>query len=244
MPSKLMPSASAIELMVLAVNMPPHAPSPGHAARSISPSSSWLIVPAAQAPIASNTVVMSMFLPLCTPGNVLPLYTNTLGKLSRAAAISIPGMLLSQPARPMKPSKRSACTTVSTLSVITSRLTKLARIPSWPMLMPSLTVIVPNSSATPPLARTPFFALSAKRRSDALHGVTSFHDEAMPIWGFCQSSSVSPTARNIARAAAFWFPSVTSRLRGLTSTGVSVGLVITTKATCAGYAADFTGFRR
>ena len=202
-PSKLMPSASAIELIVLAVNMPPHAPSPGQAARSISPSSSWVIVPAAQAPIASNTVVMSMFFPSCTPGNVDPLYTNTLGRFRRAAAISIAGMLLSHPARPTKPSKRSACTTVSTLSVITSRLTSDARMPSCPMLMPSLTVIVPNSSATPPEARTPFFALSARRRSDMLQGVTSFHAEAIPICGFSQSSSVRPTARNIARAAAF-----------------------------------------
>jgi hypothetical protein len=36
-----------------------------------------------------------------------------------------------------------------------------------------------------------------------LHGVTSFHALAMPICGFPQSSSVIPTARNIARAAAF-----------------------------------------
>jgi hypothetical protein len=71
------------------------------------------------------------------------------------------------------------------------------------MLIPSLTVMVPNSSATPPLARTPFFALSASRRNEALHGVTSFHDDAIPICGFCQSASVRPTARNIARAAAF-----------------------------------------
>jgi hypothetical protein len=39
-------------------------------------------------------------------------------------------------------------------------------------------------------------------------------------------------------------PSVTSRLRGLISTGVSEGLVISIKATCASYAADFTGLRR
>ena len=38
-PGNDMPIASAIELIVLAVNMPPHAPSPGHALRSISPSS-------------------------------------------------------------------------------------------------------------------------------------------------------------------------------------------------------------
>ena len=54
-----------------------------------------------------------------------------------------------------------------------------------------------------------------------LHGVISFHDDAMPTCGFSQSSSVSPTARSIERDAAFWMPSVTSRERGLISTLVS-----------------------
>ena len=224
-PGKLIPIASAIDDIVLAVNMPPHAPSPGHAARSISVSSSSVIVPAAHAPTASNTVVISMLLPLYTPGMVEPLYTNTLAKFKRAAAINMAGMDLSQPASPTKPSKRSPCTTVSTLSVITSRETKLARIPSCPIEIPSDTVMVPNSSATPPASRTPAFADSASRRNDMLHGVTSFHADAIPICGFTQSSSVRPTARNMARAAAFWMPSVTSRLRGLISMGVPVGSV-------------------
>ena len=129
-PGRLIPNASAIEDMVLAVNMPPHAPSPGHAARSISVSSPSVMVPAAHAPTASNTVVMSMLLPLYTPGMVLPLYTNTLARFNRAAAMSIAGMLLSQPARPTNPSKRSPCTTVSTESVMTSRDTSDARMPS------------------------------------------------------------------------------------------------------------------
>jgi hypothetical protein len=47
--------------------------------------------------------------------------------------------------------------------------------------------------------------------------VISFHDDATPIWGFSQSSSVRPTARSIARAGARSIPSVTSRLRGLLS---------------------------
>ena len=54
-PGRLMPIASPIELIVLAVNMPPQAPSPGHARFSISSRSSSLIVPAALAPTASNT---------------------------------------------------------------------------------------------------------------------------------------------------------------------------------------------
>ncbi len=72
-PGRLIPSASAMEDIVLAVNIPPHAPSPGHAARSMAPSSSSVIVPAAHAPTASNTVVMSMLAPSCRPGIVEPL---------------------------------------------------------------------------------------------------------------------------------------------------------------------------
>ena len=67
--------------------------------------------------------------------------------------------------------------THSTESVITSRLTSEARMPSWPMLMPSLTVMVPNSIGNPPAARTPALACSASLRSVMLHGVTSFHDD-------------------------------------------------------------------
>jgi hypothetical protein len=44
--------------------------------------------------------------------------------------------------------------------------------------------------------------------------VISFQDEATPICGLSQSSSVMPTARSIARAGARWSPSVTSVLRG------------------------------
>ncbi len=95
--------------------------------------------------------------------------------------------------------------------------------PSWPIEMPSLTVIVPNSRGKPPASRTPTLACSASLRSVMLHGVTSFHDEAMPICGLSQSSSVMPTARSIARDGAFCMPSVTSRERGLMSTGTSIG---------------------
>ncbi len=101
-----------------------------------------------------------------------------------------------------------------------SRDTSDARMPSCPIEIPSDTVIVPNSSGTPPARRTPSLAAAVSRLSDMLHGVISFHDEAMPICGLSQSSSVRPTARSIERAAAFWIPSVTSRDRGLMSTGV------------------------
>jgi hypothetical protein len=67
-----------------------------------------------------------------------------------------------------------------------------------------------NSSGNPPAARTPSFERFARRSSDMLHGVTSFQLEATPICGLSQSSSVIPTARNMARAGARAGPSVTS----------------------------------
>ena len=96
---------------------------------------------------------------------------------------------------------------------MTSRLTSDARIPSWPIEMPSLTAMVTNSIGKPPAARTPSFDRLARRSSGMLHGVTSFHDEHTPTWGLSQSSSVIPTARSIARAGARSNPSVTSWLR-------------------------------
>src|SRR5690606_35657932 len=63
-----MPSASATEAMVLAVNMPAQAPSVGQALRSMASSSASSMVPAAWAPTASKTLVMSSVRPLWWPG--------------------------------------------------------------------------------------------------------------------------------------------------------------------------------
>ena len=123
-----------------------------------------------------------------------------------------------------RPSNRSACITVSTESAMTSRLTSEARMPSWPMEMPSETAMVTNSKGKPPAPRTPSLARLARRSRGRLQGVTSFHDEATPIWGLSQSSSVMPMARSMARAGARVGPSVTSWLRGLIPTsGCSAG---------------------
>ena len=54
--------------IVLAVNWPPHAPAPGHAALSMSYSSSRLILPARYAPTASNTDTTVRSRPLYVPG--------------------------------------------------------------------------------------------------------------------------------------------------------------------------------
>ncbi len=45
----------------------------------------------------------------------------------------------------------------------------------------------------------------------------SFHELAMPIWGFSQSASPMPTARSIPRLVVASIPSVTTRERGFQS---------------------------
>ena len=61
---------------------------------------------------------------------------------------------------------------------------------------------------------TPWREAFAKRSNERLHGVISFHDDAIPICGLTQSSSPIPTARNIPRAGARSNPSVTRPDRG------------------------------
>ncbi len=97
--------------------------------RSISPSSFSVIVPAAHAPTASNTLTMSSAWSFQRPGRIDPPYKNTDGRFSRAAAINMPGRLLSHPANDTSASSRSACITHSTESAMISRDTSEAAHP-------------------------------------------------------------------------------------------------------------------
>ena len=72
-----MPIASATDAIVLAVYMPPQAPSPGQIARSMRSTSSRLMSPRAHAPTASNAsmIVTSFSVPsssLTQPGAIDP----------------------------------------------------------------------------------------------------------------------------------------------------------------------------
>ena len=72
-PGSAIPMASMVEDMVLAVNIPPHDPAPGHAAHSISFKSESLIRPLLCAPMASKTSWMLMSFPAYLPGMIVPL---------------------------------------------------------------------------------------------------------------------------------------------------------------------------
>ena len=215
-----MPMASAALAIVFAVYIPPQVPAVGHTARSIASRSSSDIRPRAWAPTASKEVTM---LTVCSrpsdrrtrPGSREPAYSSTLATSMRAAAMSIAGMLLSQPASVTMPSSRSACITVSTESAITSRLTREKCMPSWPMEMTSETVIVPNSMGKPPACCTPLATSPATSRNDILHGVMLLYDDAMPIWGLSKSSSDMPSARSIPRFGERSRPCVARELRGV-----------------------------
>ena len=63
-PNRLMPRASKLLLMVLAVYMPPHEPEPGTQRRSISLTSVSLMRPMVYSPTASKALTMVRSLPL------------------------------------------------------------------------------------------------------------------------------------------------------------------------------------
>ena len=106
------------DAIVLAVYIPAQLPGPGIAVRSISFISRAEIAPLANAPRASKTEMTSRRF---APGRIVPPYTNTEGRSSRASAIRQPGMFLSQPPMATTPSKPCAPETVSIESAITSR---------------------------------------------------------------------------------------------------------------------------
>src|SRR5436305_5565880 len=227
-PGKLIPRASTADDMVFAVYIPPHEPARGRARFSSSVSSSSVILPALHLPTASKTLTLSTSCPRQVPGRMLPPYTNKAGISRRASAIKQPGIFLSHPPMATTPSKRCALLTNSIESAITSRLGRENFMPSVPMDMPSLTVMVPKIWGTPPPTRTPSLTFSAKRLICELHGVISLHVLATPISGLLKSSSVKPTARNMERLGARISPSVMVRLRLLREVVFSLSDILVT----------------
>ena len=73
---------------------------------------------------------------------------------SRSAALSIPGVILSQLEMQISASAQWALTMYSTLSAIRSRDGSEYSIPPWPIAIPSSTAIVLNSRGIPPAACT------------------------------------------------------------------------------------------
>ena len=89
-----------------------------------------------------------------------PPLTNTVGRFSRAAAMSRPGTFLSQFGTITKASKPWARAMASVESAIRSRVTREYFIPTWPMAMPSHTAMAGKTIGVPPAMATPSFTAS------------------------------------------------------------------------------------
>ncbi len=156
--------ASFRQFMLLAVNIPEHEPQVGHADRSRFARSASVTLASLDAIIGSMRSSLRMIglpsrpcVPTSLPASMGPPETKIVGTLSRIAASSIPGVILSQFEMQTSASAQCALTMYSTLSAMSSRLGSEYSIPPWPMAMPSSTAIVLNSTPHPPAASMTFF---------------------------------------------------------------------------------------
>ena len=153
LPGKLKPKASVKQFIELAVNIPEQEPQVGQAERSICATSASDSRGSAAETIASTKSSL-MILPFNTalPDSIGPPETNTTGIFKRKAALSMPGVILSQLEIHTSASAQCALTIYSTESAIKSRDGKEYSIPPCPIAIPSSTAMVLNSLATPPAA--------------------------------------------------------------------------------------------
>ena len=108
--------------------------------------------------------------------------------LRRASAITVPGIVLSQPLIATSASKRWRAATSSIESAISSRETSEVCMPQVPIVMPSEIAIVLSSIGVPPAARMPSLTFAASARRWKLHGIVSIHGAATPMIGFARAS--------------------------------------------------------
>ena len=122
LPGSARPSASIRQSIELAVNMPEHEPQVGQAGRSMTATSSSLTALSAAATIASmRSMLLILPLVVTLPTSIGPPETNTAGMLRRSAAISMPGVILSQLLMHTSASAQCALAMYSTLSAMISR---------------------------------------------------------------------------------------------------------------------------
>jgi hypothetical protein len=122
LPGSERPSASVRQFIELAVNMPEQEPQVGQAERSMLATSASLFLLSADSIIASIRSTMR-YSPchLTLPASIGPPETKTAGMFSRSAAISMPGVILSQLEMHTMASAQWPLTMYSTESAISSR---------------------------------------------------------------------------------------------------------------------------
>src|SRR5690606_14154668 len=144
LPGSDRPSASVRQFMELAVNMPEHEPQVGQALRSTAATSSSDASGSAAITMASTRSSLCSA-NLVLPASIGPPDTNTTGMFRRSAAISMPGVILSQLEMHTSASAQCALTMYSTESAMSSRDGSEYSMPSCPIAIPSSTAMVSNS---------------------------------------------------------------------------------------------------
>ncbi len=209
--------ASVRQFIELAVNMPEQEPQVGQALRSTSATSASDTLGSAALIMASIRSILAMTLPsvgdLTLPASMGPPDTNTTGMFRRMAAISIPGVILSQFEMQTMASAQCALTMYSTESAISSREGSEYSMPPWPIAMPSSTAMVLNSLATPPAASISLATSAPRSRRCTWPGTNCVNEFTTAMIGLPKSPSFIPVARHKARAPAMLRPWVEVRER-------------------------------
>ena len=160
MPCSAMPSASVRQFMEFAVYIPEQEPQVGQVLHSYSRSFSSEILPALNAPTASDMEEKLVFAPSTEPASIGPPLTKTVGMFILAAAIRSPGTFLSQFGTMTSASNPCAKAIASVESAISSRVTSEYFMPVCPMAIPSQTAIAGKTMGVPPAIATPSFTAS------------------------------------------------------------------------------------
>jgi hypothetical protein len=124
LPGRDSPIASVRQFIELAVNMPEHEPQVGQAERSMVSSCSSVTSSLDAAIIASMRSSLEWTTPsmaVVLPASIGPPLTKTAGMLRRSAAMSMPGVILSQLLMHTSTSAQWALTMYSTASAMSSR---------------------------------------------------------------------------------------------------------------------------
>src|SRR5574343_1729794 len=214
LPGRDKPSASVRQFIELAVNMPEQEPQVGQAERSmVATSSSEQLLSAALTMASTRSSAMTLPSSLTLPASIGPPDTKITGIFRRSAAISIPGVILSQLEIHTSASAVWPLTMYSTESAIRSRLGSEYNMPPWPMAMPSSMAMVLNSLAIPPafsISRATSCPMSLRC---TWPGTNCVKELTTAMIGLPNSPSFMRVARHRARAPAMLRPWVEVRER-------------------------------
>ena len=186
------PRTSVREFMLLAVKRPEQEPQPGQHLSATHSSCSSSMSPLLKEPTLSMTLLKSRMSPSRFPVRIGPPDTITEGMFRRAAAIIMPGTILSQLGMRTRPSRAWPFAMASMESQMSSRLASGYFMPSCPMAMPSQMPIAGNSTGVPPARMMPLLTACATRSRSRCPGISSFCALTTPMRGRSISSFTYP----------------------------------------------------